>query len=369
MEKPPLLDLRPEMAAQEADTRPVVAEARWTVPWWIYASGLVLIAATLFAILESRRTARTAPTVKLTRLDEYGVPQVVTPLAVPPEPVKNDEPFEEPAIATFITPPPPAAPPAPVAPSYAPPPKPYYMPPPAPPLSNTPGRPVATSESALVLDTTTGDATTAGPGGPPGNAGAAADQSNSARASRLRNRATTVPQGAIIPIVLETALDSTRPGPARAIVSRDVLGSDGTRILIPRGSRLIGEYAADLAPGQNRALVMWTRLVRPDGAAIAIGSPSADPLGRVGIRGKVNSHFFQRFAGAVLQSSLDIGVNLASRLGNSNVVVALPGTVQNATQPLFNSANIQPTLRIKQGASVSVFVARDLDFSAVEADR
>jgi type IV secretion system protein VirB10 len=368
MEPSPPLDLNPDMAADEADIRPVVAATGWRVPWWIYASGLVLVAATLFAILESRRVTRTAPAVDLTRIDEYGIPQPLTPLFVPVEPIRNDEPFEYPAVATFEAPPPlPAPQPTYSSPPPAPP-RPYYMPPPAPPVSGPPARTPGTSESALVLDTTTGEAIAPGGGGEPGGAGAA-DQSNTARASRLRHRATTVPQGALIPIVLETALDSTRPGPARAIVSRDVLGSDGTRVLIPRGSRLMGEYAADLAPGQNRALVMWTRLVRPDGATIAIGSPSADPLGRVGIRGKVNSHFFERFAGAVLQSSLDIGVNLASRLGNSNVVVALPGTVQGAAQPLFNSGNIQPTLRIKQGASASVFVARDLDFAAVESSR
>ena len=115
--------------------------------------------------------------------------------------------------------------------------------------------------------------------------------------------------------MLETALDSTRPGFARAIVSRDVRGFDGSRVLIPRGSRLIGEYRSEVAPGQRRALVNWTRLIRPDGVTIAIGSPAGDPLGRGGIRARVNSHFFERFAGAILQSALDIGVNLAGARG------------------------------------------------------
>jgi len=63
--------------------------------------------------------------------------------------------------------------------------------------------------------------------------------------------------------VLETAFDSTRPGLARALVQSDVRGFDGSRVLIPRGSRLIGEYRSDVAPGQHRALVNWTRLIRP----------------------------------------------------------------------------------------------------------
>ena len=134
-----------------------------------------------------------------------------------------------------------------------------------------------------------------------------------ARAGMFANRGTTVPQGTLIPAVLETALDSTRPGFARAIVSRDVRGFDGSRVLIPRGSRLIGEYRSDVQPGQHRALVNWTRLIRPDGVTIAIGSPAADTLGGGGIRANVNSHFFARFAGAILQSVLDVGVNLAGR--------------------------------------------------------
>jgi type IV secretion system protein VirB10 len=184
----------------------------------------------------------------------------------------------------------------------------------------------------------------------------------------MRNRATTVAQGTLIPAVLESALDSTRPGPARALVQRDVRGFDGATVLIPRGSRLIGEYRADLQPGQNRALVMWTRLVRPDGVTIAIGSPAADPLGRVGIKGKVNSHFFEKFGAAILQSSLDVGVNLASQIGGSPLVVAtLPGALQQSTSPLTSGTQIQPTLRVRQGTAISVFVARDLDFTSVES--
>src|SRR5690606_4191868 len=124
-----------------------------------------------------------------------------------------------------------------------------------------------------------------------------------ARAGALANRSTTVPQGTLIPAVLETAIDSTRPGLARAIVSRDIRGFDGRQILIPRGSRLIGEYRSEAQPGQRRALVNWLRLVRPDGVTIAIGSPAADPVGRGGIRARVNNHFLQRFAGAILQSA------------------------------------------------------------------
>ena len=183
-------------------------------------------------------------------------------------------------------------------------------------------------------------------------------------ASRFLNPARTIPQGTVIPAVLETALDSTRPGAVRALVQRDVRGFDGSRVLIGRGSRLYGEYAADLEPGQGRAAIRWTRLLRPDGVTIALDSPASDPLGRAGVRGKVDGKFFQRFGGALLQSVLDVGVGVATREATDGVIVALPGSTQNVT-PRLDRNEVRPTLRVRHGTSVSVFVARDLDFSTV----
>ena len=182
--------------------------------------------------------------------------------------------------------------------------------------------------------------------GPREDPNAAPSSTERARAGTLANKASTVVQGTLIPAVLETAFDSTRPGFARALVQRDIRGFDGSQVLIPRGSRLIGEYAADAAPGQKRAKVAWSRLIRPDGVTIAIGSPAADPVGRGGIKAKVNSHFLARFAGAILQSSLDVGVNLASRAGGAPVIVALPNSVQNTGVGNLRANQIQPTLTV-----------------------
>ena len=151
----------------------------------------------------------------------------------------------------------------------------------------------------------------------------------------------------------------------RALVQRDMYGFDGTRKLIPRGSRLNGEYETQLIPGQNRALVQWTRLIRPDGVTIALDFPSSDPLGRIGVRGKVDCKFFQRFGNALLQSVLDIGVGLAVNQASDGVIVALPGSTQNVR--VSEPERIHPTLKVKHGTSVSVFVPRDLDFSTVES--
>lgn len=183
-------------------------------------------------------------------------------------------------------------------------------------------------------------------------------------ASRFANPSRTVPKGTVIPAVLETALDSTRPGAVRALVQRDIRGFDGTRVLVPRGSRVYGEYTADLAAGQKRAMIRWTRLMRPDGVMIALDSPASDPLGRAGVKGKVDSKFLQRFGGAILQSVLDIGVGVATSKATDGVIVALPGSTQNVR--VTDSDQIQRTLKVKHGTSVSVFVARDLDFSSAE---
>jgi type IV secretion system protein VirB10 len=183
----------------------------------------------------------------------------------------------------------------------------------------------------------------------------------------LANRTTTVAQGTLIPAVMETAFNSTRPGLARAIVSHDVRGFDGRRVLIPRGSRLVGEYRSDVQPGQRRALVNWVRLIRPDGATINIASPATDPLGRGGIRANVNSHFFERFAGSLLRSVVDVGITLAAGAANAPVVL-LPGGIGGNVGGQ-QSQQVTPTLTVRAGTSISVFVARDLDFTGVERRR
>jgi type IV secretion system protein VirB10 len=190
-------------------------------------------------------------------------------------------------------------------------------------------------------------------------------------AGQLENPATTVVQGTLVNAVLETALDSTRPGQTRALVTRDVYGFDGTRLLIPRGTRLYGTYEADVAQGQKRAQIRWTRLLRPDGVSVALDSPAADPLGRAGVAGKVNNHFFQRMGNALIGTTATIGSAVVSRnAGNSPVVLAVPGTAQTVAQPVVQSANqINPTLTVRQGTRITVFVQHDLDFSSVEDER
>lgn len=360
-------DPRPDI---EPGVRPIVARAGTGIPTWGFVALMVGLGIALFAMLDARRRQMIAPSTRVRAVDDENAPPQVPPLFIPPAPMPLP-------VATPV----PAAPrpaPAPIPVQIQPAPQPVYVPSPAQlgPTKQAARSMPPTASPALVVDTTTGDAgiavvTTADAktASPSSRGGVAAGVGEDrARATMFRNRSTTVAQGTLIPAVLESALDSTRPGPARALVTRDVRGFDGSRVLIQRGSRLIGEYKADLQAGQNRALVIWTRLVRPDGAMIALASPSADTLGRIGIKGKVNSHFLERFASALLQTSLNIGVAYGTRKagGDSLAVLAIPGAVGTATSTPLVENNIQRTLRVKQGISISVFVARDLDFTAVE---
>lgn len=180
--------------------------------------------------------------------------------------------------------------------------------------------------------------------------------------SKIEHPDKVIAQGAVIPAVLETALNSDLPGYARALVSRDVHSFDGSQVLIPRGSRLIGQYKSALQTGQTRMLIVWTRVLRPDGVSIQLSSPTTDDLGEAGLAGKVDTHFLQRFGSAIL---LSVVGGLASAVGPSNTVVI--GTASQgggaAGVALQNDVKISPTVRVMQGAAIQVFVARDLDFS------
>lgn len=186
-----------------------------------------------------------------------------------------------------------------------------------------------------------------------------------ARATQLHNLATVVPQGAIIPAVLETALNSDLPGFARAVVSRDVRGFDGSTAVIPRGSRLVGQYKSAVAQGQSRAFVIWTRVIRPDGVSIQIGSPAADTLGRAGLAGSVNRHFFQRFTNSVLLSVVNASIASVARGSGTQILIGSSQEATGLAAALLPTEAIPPTIKIAQGTPLRVFVARDLDFSGV----
>lgn len=210
-----------------------------------------------------------------------------------------------------------------------------------------------------------GDASIATPGAAPGSAandfasrvggvGGAA-----AQARPMANPGTTVTQGTMIPAVLETAIDTNVPGYVRAVVSQDVRSFDGTRVLVPRSSRLIGQYQSGLQGGQKRAYVIWTRLIRPDGASVNLASPAVGFDGTTGLAGQVNSHFFKRFGSSMLLSVI-------GGLATGGASVILGGGASAAQTAAQQDGQIGPTVRVRAGEPIRVFTARDLDFSAVK---
>jgi type IV secretion system protein VirB10 len=199
-----------------------------------------------------------------------------------------------------------------------------------------------------------------------------------ARATSLRDIKTVVPQGTMIPAVLETAMNSDLPGFVRAVVSRDVRGFDGSDVLIPRGSRLVGQYRSGLSQGASRIFVIWTRVLRPDGASVQIASPGGDPLGRAGQSGKVNNHFFENFSSAILLSIINAEITNLAAQPNTQIVIggttggvgSLSSTNPGAAAATAGSSALTPpvfppTITVRQGAPIAIFVARDLDFSTV----
>lgn len=342
----PRLSLPPEEAAL-----PAVALPGRGMPGWLIAAVFGMAAIGLFLILEARREGLNAQHSVRPAAAGPGTFETAPPLALPPPPPPPAPVIVERVVTKALPSPAPSAQPA-----FRPMGQPLL--PPLPPLPPPPRAATGGSEPALVVDLSPADAAAASAAGTAGD-------DTAIRATIIRNRGSLVPQGTLIAATLETPIDSDKPGLARAVVARDARSFDGTRVLIPRGSRLIGEYRADTAPGQRRVLVTWTRLIRPDGVAIRIGSPGADTLGGTGLAGRVNTHFFERFTNAVLQSALTVGVNLASQPRSGGVYVGIPSQAANLGQTLFPNVNPTTTIKVRQGAEIAIFVARDLDFGGL----
>jgi type IV secretion system protein VirB10 len=187
-----------------------------------------------------------------------------------------------------------------------------------------------------------------------------------ARARVLPAERLLLPKGAFIDCTLETAIDSTLPGMTTCITATDTFGVDGSTVLIERGSKLVGETRGEVHQGAARVFVLWTQARTPAGVIVPLDSPGTDELGRSGLPGEVNRHFFERFGAAILISIIDGAVQSAVSSRGGSAVIVNPSTSQDVmTEVLKGTINIPPTITKAQGDRIQVLVARDLDFRSV----
>lgn len=203
-------------------------------------------------------------------------------------------------------------------------------------------------------------------------------------AKRMVHRDYMLSAGNMIDCVMETKFNSTLVGMLSCNVTRNIYSTNGRVVLVDRGSRVIGEYKSGLMQGQRRVFVLWTRLETPKGVIMQIDSPAAGQLGESGMNGRVNSNFWARFGGALLVSVVDgIGKGAGNAAGTiltremdkafgGEGEVGLTrtdnlgqGGTDVATEVIKQTINIPPTLIKHQGDRISIYVARDLDFTSV----
>jgi type IV secretion system protein VirB10 len=179
-----------------------------------------------------------------------------------------------------------------------------------------------------------------------------------------------VQAGNIIPASLITGIRSDLPGQITAQVTENVYDSPtGHFVLIPQGTRLIGIYDSQVAAGQSRVLLVWTRLIMPNGRSIVLERQmGADSAGYSGLEDEVNNHWGTLFKAALLSTLLGVGSELGSTTGtgsNSDVITALrrgssDSLNQTGQKVVQQNLNVQPTLTVRPGFPVRVIVNRDL---------
>lgn len=192
---------------------------------------------------------------------------------------------------------------------------------------------------------------------------------------RLPDPSRTVVQGTIISAVLETAIDTELPGSIRAQVMEPVYSFDGTRVLMPSGTILIGEFNNDVNLAQRRVLIAWNRAITPSGQSIALGSTGADTLGRSGTEGNVSNRYGTKFGVAILISAITTLPSIlsnrnsqsesgtTSKVGGGQVAGEMSDTASDqASGVLDEYLSLPPAIKIPQGEEIRVFVNRDLVF-------
>ncbi|MBT2337122.1 type IV secretion system protein VirB10 [Variovorax paradoxus] len=196
-------------------------------------------------------------------------------------------------------------------------------------------------------------------------------------AQTLPTRRMLLPKGAFIDCTLETAIDSTYEGMTTCIGASDIYGADGKVVLLERGTKYIGEQRGTPRQGQGRVFVVWSEARTPTGVVVQLASPGTDELGRNGLPGFVDKHFWDRFGAAILISVIDgtMQAITAHQQGGTNVgsgggvVLGAQSSRDVVAEVLRSTVSIPPTVIKNQGERIQILVARDLDFRSVYALR
>lgn len=175
--------------------------------------------------------------------------------------------------------------------------------------------------------------------------------------------------GTILPCVLTQGINSDLPGQIGCMISENVYDTvTGKHLLIPQGTKAIGTYDSRIAYGQERVLVVWTRLLRPDGTTLSLeGMPGTDLSGYAGLTGHVNNHYLRLLSGVVLGSLIGASAQIATGANSQNpsfAALAVQGAGQNINeagqQITRKNLNIQPTIEVRPGTRLNIFATKDL---------
>lgn len=195
--------------------------------------------------------------------------------------------------------------------------------------------------------------------------------SSGSRAYLLAEPSLMITRGRTIPCTVIPAIDTTLNGIVSCVTAADVTGADNKVTLMERGTLCIGKQGGGVVQGQRRVGIIWQRCETPLHVLVTLDSSASDSLGRPGISGIVDNHFWDRFGAAVALSLIsDIGPYLvASRQrGSNNTTIAFPtisGPQEIMSEVLKSTVSIAPTITAEQGAQVLIYLADDIDFRDV----
>jgi type IV secretion system protein VirB10 len=188
------------------------------------------------------------------------------------------------------------------------------------------------------------------------------------RAYRLPDATLMITRGKVIPCTLIPAVDTTLTGIVSCVTAEDTTGADNKVSLMERGTICTGQQAGGIAHGQRRVGIIWQRCETPQHVLVPLDAGGADSLGRPGIPGEVDNHFWDRFGAAIALSLIsDVGSYLASQGGGNTTVVfpVVSGPQAIMSEVLKHNIDIAPTITAQQGARVLIYLAGDIDFRDV----